>query len=116
MPWTKTPADRARDAKTYDNPEYRRNRPLAMKRDRWRCQLRYRAECTCSNPDCRRFHGCISAARECDHIVQPRDGGGHGLANLRAACKPCHGKRTAQQSNTGTGSRADPQPQPRTAW
>ena len=102
MPWTKTPGDRARDAKIYDSPESRRNRPLAMKRDQWRCQLR--------------LTGCIGAASQCDHIVQPDQGGGHGLGNLRAVCKRCHGKRTAQQSNTGNGSRADPPPQPRTAW
>ena len=102
MAWSKTAADRQRDAAVYDNPEYRRNRPLAMRRDRWRCQLR--------------LPGCVGAASQCDHITQPDQGGGHGLGNLRAVCKTCHGKRTAQQSNTGTGSRADPQPQPRTAW
>ena len=102
MAWSKTAADRQRDAAVYDNPIYRRNRPLAMKRDQWRCQLR--------------LTGCIGAASQCDHIIQPDQGGGHGLGNLRAVCKTCHGKRTAQQSNTGTGSRADPQPQPRTAW
>lgn len=102
MAWTKTAADRQRDAQTYDNPEYRRNRQLAMKRDQWRCQLR--------------LPGCITAARECDHIIQPDQGGGHSLANLRAVCRPCHGKRTAQQSNTGSGARPDPQPQPRTNW
>lgn len=99
MAWNKTAADRQRDAQTYDNPEYRRNRPLAMKRDQWRCQLR--------------LPGCAMAARECDHIIQ---GGGHSLANLRAVCKPCHAKRTAGQSNTGTSSKTDPRPQPRTAW
>ena len=102
MAWSKTAADRQRDAAVYDSPEYRRNRPLAMKRDRWRCQLR--------------LPGCAGAASQCDHIIQPDNGGGHGLANLRAVCKPCHAKRTAQQSNTGGSGKTDPQPQPRTAW
>lgn len=102
MAWKKTEAARQRDAAVYDTPEYRRNRKLAMKRDQWRCQLR--------------FTGCAGAASQCDHIIQPDQGGGHGLANLRAVCKPCHAKRTAQQSNAHSGSRADPQPQPRTAW
>jgi 5-methylcytosine-specific restriction enzyme A len=100
--WKKTAADRQRDAAVYDNPEYRRNRPLAMKRDRWRCQLRYT--------------GCAGAASQCDHITQPGQGGGHDLVNLRAVCKPCHATRSAQQGNTGTKAAADPQPQPRTAW
>jgi len=100
--WQKTADDRKRDTQVYDNPEYRRNRPLAMKRDQWRCQLR--------------LPGCAGAASQCDHIVQPGQGGGHGLGNLRAVCKPCHAKRTADQSNTGAKAAADPQPQPRTAW
>ena len=103
MAWRKTPADRQRDAKTYDNPEYRRNRPLAMKRDRWQCQLR--------------LPGCAGAASQCDHITQPEHGGGHSLANLRAVCKACHATRSARQGNDAkSGSRPDPQPQPRTTW
>ena len=73
-----------------------------MKRDNWRCQLR--------------LPGCITAASQCDHIIQPDQGGGNGVANLRAVCKPCHAKRTAQQSNAGSSGKADPSPQPRTAW
>lgn len=102
MTWRKTAADRQRDAQVYDNPEYRHNRPLAMKRDQWRCQLR--------------LAGCAGAASQCDHIIQPSQGGTHQLANLRAVCKPCHARRTAQQSNTGTKAAGDPQPQPRTNW
>lgn len=102
MTWEKTAADRKRDAQVYDNPEYRRNRPLAMKRDQWRCQLR--------------LSGCAQAASQCDHIVQPSHGGGHGLDNLRAVCKPCHAVITARQSNGGTKVAGDPKPQPRTTW
>lgn len=99
MAWKKTPASRKQDAAVYDNPEYRRNRPLAMKRDRWRCQLRY--------------PGCTLAASQCDHIIRPEDGGGHELANLRAVCKTCHAKRTAEQGNEarrGRPKNADPAP------
>jgi 5-methylcytosine-specific restriction endonuclease McrA len=101
--WNKTQADRERDARVYDSPEYRRNRPLAMKRDRWRCQLKIPGT-------------CIGAASQCDHRIQPSEGGGHDLGNLRAACKPCHAKRTAGQSRAGTKAAGDPEPQPRTDW
>lgn len=98
--WRKTPGDRQRDQDTY-TAEYRRNRTVAMRRDKWQCQIR--------TPGI-----CAGAARECDHIVP---GGGHALANLRAACTPCHRAKTAGE---GGGYRSapppDPRPQPRTAW
>lgn len=105
MPWKKTDADRRRDAQTYDSAEYRRNRPIAMRRDKWRCQLRYQ--------------GCTGTASQCDHIIRPEDGGSNDLANLRAVCKTCHGKRTAEQGNEarkGKPKNADPAPTSRIIW
>lgn len=105
MPWRNTPEDRARDQAFYGSAEYKRNRPIAMRRDKWRCQIR--------------LPGCAGAAATCDHIVPRAEGGGHGLDNLRAACRPCHARKTATE---GAGYRnadrpvKDPDPQPRTAW
>lgn len=106
MPWTKTPQDRRRDSRTYGSPEYKRNRTLAMRRDKWRCQIQ--------EPGI-----CIGAASTCDHIVPVTQGGTHRLDNLRAACGPCHARKTADE---GGGARSqdrapsDPAPTPRTAW
>ena len=74
-----------------------------MRRAQWRCELR--------------MDGCAGAASECDHIVAVAEGGGDDLANLRAACKPCHARRTAQQGGGFRhGRQADPDFQPRTKW
>lgn len=106
MPWHRT-RNRQADATAY-GADYRRNRDIAMERDRWRCQLRIAGV-------------CIGAAAECDHIVSVAEGGSHHHTNLRAACKPCHAHRTGQQGggarrNGGSGGSADPEPQPRTDW
>jgi 5-methylcytosine-specific restriction protein A len=101
--WVKTRADRERDKAAYGSPAYRRNRPLAMARDRWRCQLR--------------LDGCAGAAAQCDHVVPVADGGGDDLANLRAVCVPCHRRHTARQGGGfRAGQGADPEPRPRTNW
>lgn len=109
MPWKNTPDDRRRSAAAYD-ARYRRNRDRAMRRDRWRCQLRIPGI-------------CIGAASECDHIISRADGGGSDLGNLRAACKPCHQHRTTEQghaaqrgSSTRRYTQRDPRPRPATRW
>ena len=106
MPWQNGREDRRRSDATYGDPEYKRNRPLAMKRDRYRCQLR--------------LAGCLGGASECDHIVGVAEAGTHphALSNLRAVCVPCHRTRTADQGGgfrSATSTR-DPAPQPRTTW
>lgn len=104
MPWANTPADRHLSSQAY-GARYRRNRAEAMRRTAWRCELR--------------LPGCIGAASECDHVVSVADGGGDHVSNLRAACKPCHAQRTAQQGGgfrNGNGTGSDPQPSPRTQW
>lgn len=55
-----------------------------LKRDGYRCQLRY--------PDI-----CLGRASQVDHILQPEAGGGSDLANLRAVCVRCHARRTGRQ-------------------
>jgi 5-methylcytosine-specific restriction protein A len=104
MPWRNSPGDRSRSSSAY-GAAYRRNRDECMRRASWRCEIRLEGV-------------CIGAASECDHIVSVADGGGHGLANLRAACGPCHKARSAQQGGGyRRGNRkADPDFQPRTQW
>ena len=95
MPW-----ETARKDPAYGRSAWKRARLRQLKAANWRCEIR--------GPRCQ------GAASEVDHI--------DGLANdphhkrLRAACSTCHGTVTAQQSNAGNGGKADPQPQPRTAW
>jgi 5-methylcytosine-specific restriction enzyme A len=105
VPWRNGRDDRRRSDATYGDPEYKRNRTVAMRRDNWRCQIRLEGI-------------CIGAASMCDHIVPRSQGGTHALSNLRAACNPCHAVKTAQEGGGYRAGRgpADPAPQPRTAW
>ena len=96
MSWRGYPSSPA-----YWTAEYKRARTACLKRAKWRCELR--------------LDGCQGAASEVDHI--------YGLANdphhqhLRAVCKSCHGKRTAEQGHEGRrGDRADPEPSSRIVW
>jgi 5-methylcytosine-specific restriction protein A len=109
MPWTTDREEKRRSSATYSDPVYKANRPKAMKRDRWRCQIRY--------PDI-----CRGAATECDHVIPAAKGGTHQLDNLRGACEPCHKRKTAQEGG-GWRNRwrrpappPDPEPKPATAW
>jgi 5-methylcytosine-specific restriction endonuclease McrA len=104
MPWQNDREARRQSDATYQDPEYKRNRPIAMRRDQYRCQIR--------------SAGCLGGATMCDHIVNRASGGGHGVANLQAACAPCHAAKTAREGGgyrSGSSTR-DPSPQPRTAW
>jgi 5-methylcytosine-specific restriction protein A len=55
-----------------------------LERDGFECQLRY-------------VDICVGRASQVDHIVQPEAGGGNDLANLRAVCVRCHGRRAGRQ-------------------
>jgi hypothetical protein len=99
MPWDNSPGKRRQDASTY-TAEYRRKRTEALRAANWRCEIR--------------LDGCQGAASEADHIDQAGNDPGH--TRLRAACKSCHAKVTAQQ---GGGYRKPQNPQqrpPRTNW
>jgi 5-methylcytosine-specific restriction endonuclease McrA len=82
MPWQNSPEDRQRSNATY-GADWRRARRRAMERAAWKCQIR--------------MEGCQGAATQVDHITPVSQGGGHDLANLRAARTSCHGKVTAAQ-------------------
>src|SRR5215472_1488712 len=96
MPWPGYPS-----SPEYGKAEWKRARADALKRARWRCELR--------------LEGCQGAASEVDHI--------YGLANdphhkhLRAVCRSCHRKRTSEQGHDARhGTRSDPEPSSRIIW
>ncbi len=113
MPWENSPEKRARDAKTYGDPEYKRNRLLAIRRAGGKCE-----EMLDSG------HRCGSQSRvQVDHIIPVTHDGTHHLDNLRVLCKRCHDKKTAQEGggyrkNGGRRNRreADPVLTARTKW
>nr|WP_296763847.1 HNH endonuclease signature motif containing protein [Rhodococcus sp. (in: high G+C Gram-positive bacteria)] len=67
------------------DPEFIRNRPQVLKRDRAKCQLAYGGI-------------CIVKATEVDHIKNVKRGGGNGLDNLQAVCVECHKRKTWSES------------------
>jgi 5-methylcytosine-specific restriction protein A len=91
MPW-----ESARKDPAYGRADWKRARLACLQQARWRCQLR--------------LEGCTGAATEADHI--------HGLASdpqhkhLRAVCKSCHAKRTAEQGHGGRRGKSDSDPEP----
>src|SRR6185437_11943687 len=100
MPW-----ESARKDPAYNTAAWRRARLAAMKRAKWKCEIRIPGV-------------CIGAASQVDHTVGLDNDRNHQM--LRAACAPCHARVTAQQGNDarrghGRASR-DPAPTPRTAW
>lgn len=114
MPWDNTPEKRAADAKVYGDPEYRRNRPLAMRRAGGKCEL----------IDTGRACGSRDRA-QVDHIVPVTQGGTHHLDNLRVLCWRHHAEKTAQEGggfrSSGNRSRwrrreEDPPLAARTQW
>ena len=88
MPWNNDDPDKRRQDSRRYNAAYRRERLKVMQRARWRCELG--------------LAGCTGTATECDHADQAGDDPNH--QNMRAACKSCHAKVTAQQ---GKGYRAN---------
>lgn len=103
MPWEHTPASRRRDADTYGNPEYRRNKAAVRRRSGGRCEW----------TDGQR---CNSRDRvQCDHKVPVSQGGTHAMTNLWDLCRTHHDQKTASEGG-GYRRRDDPEPQPRTQW
>lgn len=105
MPWSNSPADRARQAATY-GPEFRAARAQARRRAGGRCE------------QCHHAHPRL----QCDHIVNTASTGrpDHSLGNLQMLCAgagscKCHERKTAAEGN-GFRRRPDPAPQPRTKW
>ena len=104
MPWRNDPGKRRRDAETYGDPEYRRNRAIVLRRAGGRCE-----QC-----------GKRAARLEVDHIAAVSATGrpDHSLGNLQALCSgpgSCHSAKTAQDSHAARRARR-PAPRPRTRW
>jgi HNH endonuclease len=112
MPWDNTPAKRAQDARTYGDPEYKRNKAIVRRRSGGRCEVREDGRACGSNDRV-----------QCDHILPVSQGGTHHLGNLRDTCGPHHARKTAQEGGgyRKTGRRggrreADPVLASRTRW
>ncbi len=110
MTWTKTAADRERDAKVYGDPEYKRNRAIVRRRSGGRCEMLVGGR------------PCGSRDRvQCDHVIPVSQGGTHHLENLRDACHSHHARKTAQEGGGYRSRRrrttaADPALTTRTKW
>lgn len=104
MPWDHSPQARAREGKTYQDPEYQRNRKVALRRAAGTCQ------------QCRHKHTSL----EVDHINGAT--AGHNLANLQVLCRgqgtcDCHGSKTGiEGAASRKAQRTDPTPTPKTRW
>ena len=81
--------------------EHKARRARVLKRDRYRCQLRYPGV-------------CIVRAREMDHIVPVTEGGTDDLSNLQSACGPCHQRKASMEGHAAHGHRIATLPAPRT--
>lgn len=79
---------------------WKKLRLTILERDGHTCQLAY--------PD-----RCIGRATEVDHIDAVHLGGTDEVNGLRAACSPCHAKRSSEQGNAARPrERRDPEPHP----
>lgn len=102
MPW-----ETARKDPAYGTAAWKRARLECLRRARWRCELR--------------LEGCTGAAAEADHEYGLENDPQH--RHLKAACRTCHRKKTAQQGNAAKAARngggkapADPPPTSRIIW
>jgi 5-methylcytosine-specific restriction endonuclease McrA len=100
LPWDNSPEKRRQDSQRY-GAEWRRKRLACLRAAKWHCEIRLEGV-------------CIGAASEVDHIDGAENDPQH--RNLRAACKPCHAKVTAQQGKGYRKRSADPPCSPRTKW
>lgn len=78
-----------RDRLPRDWPE---RRSSVLERDDYRCQLRYRGV-------------CAGRATDVDHRDRGDD---HRLANLQAACSPCHSRKSSAEGNAARPARKQP--------
>jgi hypothetical protein len=108
MGWESSPEKRARDAKVYGDPVYKRNRAVARRRANGTC-----AKCQHRHP-----------ALQCDHINPKGPNGAfdNSLGNLQMLCTgdgtcKCHEKKTyAERGGPRSRMQADPAPRRRMKW
>lgn len=101
MPWQNDPESRRKSAETYGDPEYQRNRKLALRRANRRCE----------RPGCGSWKGV-----QVDHDTPVSRGGTHALANLVVLCSQHHREKTAGEGGGFRKPASDPAPAPRTRW
>lgn len=109
MTWVKSREDRERDAKTYGDPVYKRNRAIVRRRSGGRCEVTENGR------------QCGSRDRvQCDHIIPVSQGGTHNVENLRDSCFRHHAAKTATEGGgfrqRGRAAAEDPPARPRTQW
>lgn len=75
MPWSSS------DRRSRLPPDWPRRRARILRRDGYRCQLRY--------------DGCRGIATEVDHIDQDDN---HADDKLQAVCAPCHAVKTQREA------------------
>jgi 5-methylcytosine-specific restriction endonuclease McrA len=100
--WTKTAADRRRDAERYRDPQYVRNRKIVLARAAGRCEQ-------CGRRD----------RLEVDHKVPLSVQVDHSLSGLWALCRQCHRTKTAREGRQAPRRPADPgfdNTRPNTRW
>lgn len=98
MTWTKTAADRKRDAAVYGS-DWRKLRVRVLLRDNRRCVL------------------CGSTMKlTVDHITPVSQGGTDQMVNLRTLCEGCHQRKTSMEGHTTRSNTTDPAPKPATIW
>jgi hypothetical protein len=110
MPWDNTREARRKSDATYKDPEYLRNRQIALRRAGGRCECT--GECGLHAGPCRRRDRPLHT----DHDIPRSQGGSHDHANLVVRCSgpgSCHAAKTARESNAVP---RDPEPKQRTAW
>ena len=113
MAWQKTRADREKEAKTYGDPAYRRNRQAALRQAGGACQCQ--GQCGQHTGPCARRDRRLQV----DHRTPVSQGGGHDLANLWAICSgpgSCHAAKTAGEGGGYRKAARDPEPRRRTQW
>lgn len=71
-------------------PSHRARRERVLKRDDYRCQLRY--------------PGCTGTATIVDHVVALRLGSADTDANCQGACQPCHRRKASCEGHLAKGN------------
>jgi 5-methylcytosine-specific restriction protein A len=69
---------------------YERMRQRVLGRAGYHCQILY-------------SDICIGAATEADHIVPVFEGGTRDEANMQAACRPCHARKSSLEGHRAAG-------------
>ena len=81
---TKRKAWQRRDDYQPPSKEFRRNRPIVVRRDRGLCLI-------CE------LLGRVTPARDCDHLLSRAQGGSDDISNLSMICPDCHAAKSIEE-------------------